>query len=191
MDEGQPQQMDVRHGLENRKEEADVAHRGQREEGDVNGEVEKDGPTGDESPEVPQPAQHVELTATGERIRRGELGVGKSDADINQSSEEKGNVGSALRRGQDQPESDVDVGANVGVSPGERSPGTNRPAQPVLRLARGSARLDLEPRRGRGAHQLAPDSSPSTVARATPAYPLAVRQAASQERGLPLELTSA
>jgi hypothetical protein len=57
------------------------------------------------------------LAAAGNRIGCGEFGISKADTDVDQSGEKKCHIRSTGGGPEDQPETDEDVGPDVGVTP--------------------------------------------------------------------------
>ena len=101
-----------------RRQMAQIADAAPRKERDVDREVEQHGPARDEPQKISEPAHDKILTAACHRVGRGEFGVGKSDA----------NVRRPPGHADDQAECDKDVGADVGVPPGVRTPRSYRAA---------------------------------------------------------------
>jgi hypothetical protein len=103
-------------------EEVDVTGRSDGEECDVNRVIEQERCAGDKAPEIAQTAQCEILSTACNRIGGGEFGVCQADHDIDQAGEGEGSGSESLCGGDDESECGVDVGADIGVAPGVRTP---------------------------------------------------------------------
>ena len=108
---------------------AGIVHGGPGKERHVNGEVEQHRPSRDEAEDIAEPAHDEILPAAGHWIRRRELRVSQSDADVHHAGEQKGNVRGSGSPREYQAQPDEDVGADVGIAPGEGAPGRYAAAQ--------------------------------------------------------------
>ena len=127
---------------ERRQQLAGVVDRTPREERHVDRKIKQDRPACDKSEDVAKPSHDEVLAAARDGIGSGELGVGETYADVDDSGKKKCDVRGPRRPREHEPESDENVRADVGIAPGKGSPRGDAAAK--FRLCSGRRRGHLE-----------------------------------------------
>ncbi|MDC4227417.1 MAG: hypothetical protein MPW15_25070 [Candidatus Manganitrophus sp.] len=102
-----------------REEKVDIPGGSGREERNADGVIEQQRGAGDQSPDVAQPPRCVVLPSPRHRVGGGKFGIGEADQDINKTGGGESKRRRPMGGAHHQAERHINVGADIGVAPGE------------------------------------------------------------------------